>query len=132
MKDSMVPKAPRAKPGPKPIAIDEKLVEKLATIMCTMKEIGAVIGCSVDTLERRFAEIIEKGRENGKMSLKRKQYEIAMGGNVTMLIWLGKQHLGQTNKEEFKHEYPNPTIIKGKFEGEEDIVMLADKRGEAK
>jgi hypothetical protein len=29
------------------------------------------------------------------MSLKRKQFDMAMKGNVTMLIWLGKQTLGQ-------------------------------------
>ncbi len=34
------------------------------------------------------------------MSLKRKQWEMAMGGNITMLIWLGKQNLGQTDKVE--------------------------------
>lgn len=34
------------------------------------------------------------------MSLKRKQWEMAMNGNITMLIWLGKQNLGQTDKVE--------------------------------
>lgn len=61
---------------------------------------AAVLNCSVDTLGRRFAEVIEKGRKQGNMSLKRKQYEVAMGGNVTMLIWLGKQRLDQTDKVE--------------------------------
>lgn len=80
------------------LPIDEAQVEKLAAIMCTMNEMGSVLNCSVDTLERRFADVIQKGRDRGKMSLKRKQYETAMGGNVTMLIWLGKQHLGQKDK----------------------------------
>lgn len=93
---------------PKPkIPIDEAQVEKLAAIMCTMEEIGSIVNCSVDTLERRFAETIKKGRDKGKMSLKRKQYEMAIGGNVTMLIWLGKQHLGQRDRsaEEIQDEY---------------------------
>lgn len=34
-----------------------------------------------------------------KKALEEKQYEVAMEGNVQMLIWLGKQHLGQTDKE---------------------------------
>lgn len=34
------------------------------------------------------------------MSLRRKQYEMAAGGNPTMLIWLGKQYLNQTDKNE--------------------------------
>ena len=33
-----------------------------------------------------------------KVSIKRKQFELAMQGNVQMLIWLGKQHLGQKDK----------------------------------
>ena len=40
----------------------------------------------------------KKGFESGKASLRRKQYEVAMGGNCTMLVWLGKQYLGQTDK----------------------------------
>lgn len=56
---------------------------------------AAVLGCSVDTLERNYAEAIKEGREHGKSSLKRKQYEVAMSGNVSMLIWLGKVVIGQ-------------------------------------
>ena len=34
--------------------------------------------------------------------LRQKQFEIAMTGNVSMLIWLGKQRLGQIDKQEIK------------------------------
>jgi hypothetical protein len=84
--------------------IDGDLVKKLASIQCTMIEIAAVVGCSVDTLERRYADIIKEGKENGKMSLRRKQYEVAMTGNTGMLVWLGKQYLGQSDKVEEKVE----------------------------
>lgn len=77
------------------IEIDEALVRKLATIHCTMNEISAVVGCSVDTLERRYAELIKKGKNEGKSSLRRLQWEAAQKGNTTMLIWLGKQILAQ-------------------------------------
>jgi AraC-like DNA-binding protein len=64
-----------------------------------MAEMAAVLNCSPDTLQRRFAAVIEKGRERGKSSLKRAQWKKAVDeGNPTMLIWLGKQHLGQTDK----------------------------------
>jgi hypothetical protein len=82
------------------LKIDESQVEQLAAINCSLDEMGAVLNCSADTLGRRFADAIKRGRERGRMSLKRKQYELAMGGNVTMLIWLGKQLLGQTDKRE--------------------------------
>ena len=35
-----------------------------------------------------------------RQKLLQKQFDIAMQGNVTMLIWLGKQHLGQSDKLE--------------------------------
>ena len=34
------------------------------------------------------------------MSLRRKQYEVAMSGNTSMLIWLGKNILGQRDHVE--------------------------------
>jgi hypothetical protein len=33
-------------------------------------------------------------------SLKRKQFQVAMRGNPALLIWLGKQYLGQSDKLE--------------------------------
>ena len=80
------------------IEIDQALVEKLASIHCTMEEIASVVGCSVDTLERRFAEPIKKAKDKGKSSLRRHQWEAAQKGNITMLIWLGKQLLGQRDQ----------------------------------
>ncbi len=82
------------------IEIDENDVEKLAQMQCTMKEIAAFFDCSVDTLERRFAEVIRKGREKGRITLRRLQWQAAQKGNVTMMIWLGKQMLGQSEKQE--------------------------------
>lgn len=78
--------------------IDDNLVLKLASIGCTMNEISAVVEASVDTLERRFAETIKKGRDMGRSTLRRYQWQNAEKGNVTMQIWLGKQMLGQTDK----------------------------------
>lgn len=80
--------------------IDPTQVEKLAAIQCSYSEMAAVLDCNESTLTRRFAQAIKKGREMGRMSMKRKQYEVGMTGNVTMLIWLGKQHLGQSDKRE--------------------------------
>ncbi len=78
--------------------IDPVQVQQLAAIDCSYAEIAAVVGCNPSTLTRRFAQAIEKGRQEGCASLKRKQFELAMGGNATMLIWLGKQRLGQADK----------------------------------
>lgn len=82
--------------------VDPALVTELARIHCTYEEIAAVCGVSTDTLSRRFADLIEKGRDEGKMSLRRHQWSLAAKGDKTMLIWLGKQHLGQSDRSEFR------------------------------
>jgi len=42
-----------------------------------------------------FRAAYERGKGRGKATLRSKQYTIAMKGSVAMLIWLGKQYLGQ-------------------------------------
>ena len=78
------------------IEIDYATVEKLANIQCTQEEIASFLGISSRTLLRdeKFKELFAKGRENGKMSLRRIQWKHAEK-SVPMAIWLGKQYLGQ-------------------------------------
>ena len=78
----------------KPLEIDAEQVRKLAAINCTMIEIASVVGCSVDTLERRFADVIKEGRAHGRSSLRRHMWEAVQKGNITMMIWLSKNILG--------------------------------------
>ena len=77
--------------------IDEELLFKLATIHCTMKEMVDILGVSEDTLKNNFSGIIDKGKAEGKTRLRRKQMEVALEGNPTMLIFLGKAMLGQSD-----------------------------------
>jgi hypothetical protein len=85
--------------------VDLRQVEALARIDCTDAEIAAVLDFTPQGWRKRkrrrdgeaIVSAIEKGRDGGKMSLRRKQFEQAMAGNTTMLIWLGKQRLGQTD-----------------------------------
>lgn len=77
--------------------LDEDVIVKLAAIHCTMDEIAHICGCIKDTIERRpeLMEKIHKARAEGKSSIRRHQWKLAQAGNATMLIWLGKQLLGQ-------------------------------------
>ena len=84
--------------------VDVELLEKLASIQCTNEELSNMVGVSIDTLLRRYATLIKKARDNGKKSLRRMQWEAAQKGNVTMLIWLGKQYLGQKDKIDFTED----------------------------
>ena len=80
--------------------IDPVQVEKLGRIGCTNEEMALILECSTDTLVRRFADLIQKSRAARKMSLRHKQTQMALEGNVSMLIWLGKQDLKQRDKFE--------------------------------
>ena len=87
-----------AKPGPKVPEIDPDLVKQMASWGAKTTEIANYFGVSVSTIDRRFAEELTKGRSNLQMSLRQWQLASAKKGNVAMLIWLGKQMLGQVDR----------------------------------
>lgn len=65
-------------------------------------------GCSEDTIEKyvkkrfgkTFSELQSERRQHFRKNILGKQYELAMKGNVGLLIWLGKNYLGQRDKFE--------------------------------
>lgn len=79
----------------KPVPADD--VFKLAAIGCKDHEIADWFGVDQNTLRYNFSVELIKGRETLKQSLRRKQIEVAMGGNAVMLIFLGKNLLGQSD-----------------------------------
>jgi hypothetical protein len=108
--------------------IDWEQFDKLCSLQCTLVEIAGWFDCSEDTIERRveeeyrvtFAEHYKKRSAKGKMSIRRKQFDVAMSGNVTMLIWLGKQFLGQKDKTEHSAgESAQPIVLAYAVDGKE-------------
>ena len=105
----------KGRKGRPKIEIDWGEFEKLCLIQCTLSEMSDWFKCSEDTIERRcreqkkmlFAEYYKKHSVGGRISLRRSQFKLATAGNPTMLIWLGKQHLGQTDKKSVEHSGPN-------------------------
>lgn len=85
---------------------DVETFEKLCGYQCTLIEISEHMKMSGDTIEARckeiygksFSEVFKLKRSAGHLSLRRAQHKLAQEGNATMLIWLGKQHLGQLDK----------------------------------
>lgn len=71
-------------------------VFKLASIGCKDSEIGDWFGIDTNTLRYNFSVELLKGRETLKQSLRRAQIQVALNGNPTMLIWLGRNLLGQS------------------------------------
>lgn len=84
--------------GRPPKEVNPDDVYRLASLYCTVQEIADWCGVSKDTIERRFMDELERGRSMGRVSLRRKQFEMAQSGHVGMLIWLGKQTLGQYDR----------------------------------
>lgn len=93
------------KTGRPRLEIDWEQLDKLCAIHCTKAEIADILGVSEDTIDRRckeehecsFAVYYKKHQAHGKASLRRQQFKTAMKGNPTLLVWLGKQMLGQSD-----------------------------------
>ena len=70
-------------------------VFKLASIGCKDTEIADWFGIDTNTLRYNFSVELLKGRETLKQSLRKAQLQVALNGNPTLLIFLGKVLLGQ-------------------------------------
>jgi hypothetical protein len=91
------------------VIIDWEEFDKLLALQATQEELAGWFNCSTDTIERAvkrehkmsFADYSHQKRMPGKISLRRTMWQLAMAGNVPMLIWLSKQHLGFSDKTPF-------------------------------
>jgi len=72
-------------------------VYKLAELGCTNKEIAEWFMIKEDTLNYNFCDYLTKARAGMKRRLRSVQLATALAGNATLLIWLGKQYLGQSD-----------------------------------
>lgn len=70
-------------------------IKALARCHCPDSEIAAAVSIGETTLHSHFGPLLKEQREIGKSNLRAKQFKLAMQGNLGMLIWLGKQLLGQ-------------------------------------
>ena len=70
-------------------------VYRLAQFGSTDREIARWFDIDENTLRYNFSDILEKARTELKHSLRRAQLKLALSGNAVMLIWLGKNILGQ-------------------------------------
>jgi hypothetical protein len=102
-------KAPARKPAGKNkpgagrprVILNAKKIGKLAFAGCKNSEIAFILGCDDETLTNNYSRILDKKRAERKAKLRTAQTFKAMMGDTTMLIWLGKQELEQTDKQMF-------------------------------
>jgi hypothetical protein len=72
-------------------------VYELAAIGCNDSEIARWFDIAESTLKYNFSDILAKGREDVKMSLRRAMLKNALSGNAVMQIWLSKNMLGMSD-----------------------------------
>lgn len=99
---------PKRNGRPPALAADErtiKTVEGLGRIQATTRECAAVLGVSHQTFitfmngHPQIGEALEKGKEQGKTSLRRTQFKLAQK-SAAMAIFLGKNYLDQTDRQD--------------------------------
>lgn len=80
--------------------IDGEQVYKLAKLGCTQVDIAEFFGVDEKTIRNRFSDEFRQGKEQGKISLRHLQWKRAREGSDRMLIHLGQNILGQSQKVE--------------------------------
>lgn len=77
--------------------VPPKDVYELAAIGCNDREIARWFDINEDTLRNNFSDVIAKGREDLKHSLRRAMIKNALNGNAALQIFLAKNLLGMSD-----------------------------------
>ena len=102
--------------------IDYNLVTRLAARGYVTTEIAMYANISESTLFRRCSDALDRGYTLRNASLRKKQFDLAMNGNATMLVWLGKNLLGQTDRHELTGPAGGPIQVENV-----DLTKLSDE-----
>ncbi len=88
--------------------IDWAFVDEHLEGGCTGSQVAAMLGMHPDTFYERtvkekgvsnFSAYLQQKKAKGDANIHMWQYRSAKRGNIQMLIWLGKQRLGQKDKQ---------------------------------
>jgi len=107
------------------------LVERLAAIGTTDEELGFVLGMAEKSVQNHYRLELDKGRANLRTALRKAQFESAVNDkNSTMLIWLGKNYLGQKDSRHDVNHTGDITFQKvlydaGALEDSKNPLLLA-------
>ena len=92
--------------------IDAEQVEQMAMAGATNGMIADVFCVDEATIRRRFPEIVKKARALRRIELLKLQWQAAQKGNPALLIWLGKNELGQLDAPAMPVEEKKPTELR--------------------
>ena len=89
---------------------DWKEIDKLCALHCTVAEIEAYVDITHETLDKHckiahdisFSKYLALKMGMGKISLRRRQWKLSEK-STAMAIFLGKNMLGQKDKQEVEH-----------------------------
>jgi len=88
---------PRGRPK---LEFDLNQIKLFGQFKATFETMAEWYGCSTQTITRKmkeeeFSQAYKKGFSVTKMKISEAQIKYALQGNPTLLIWVGKQYLGQ-------------------------------------
>ena len=112
------------------VKIDIAELEKLYGMQCTDEEVAAFVGVSTRTLARRkevskFAEVIDRAKARGRVSVRRALFRLAAAGNIAAAIFLAKNLLGYKDILSNEHSGPDGTPIQ--FANKPDYSQLSNE-----
>jgi len=105
----------RSKAGRPAIQPNLEQIRTLCRFNPSDEELSAAIGVNPSTMviwkkKPEVLEAMQAGKAQGRMSLRGKQFDKAMKGSDTMLIWLGKQLLDQKEKSLLGEDPDSPFV----------------------
>jgi AraC-like DNA-binding protein len=100
--------------------LDWKVLDSILQFGATLIDCAEMCEMSDDSIQRRikdeygctFTEYRNRKMSRMRVKLLQKQYESAMAGNTALLIWLGKQHLGQSDKTQHDISDDSKEVLK--------------------
>ena len=120
------------KVGRPELDLDWKLIDFLLEAGCSGYEIAAKIGVHHETVYRRvreqygenFTDYAAKKLPKGDANIRVVQYQKALKGDNSMLIWLGKNRLKQKDKEEIASNEPTKVVFEVNYGNNSQVEIL--------
>ena len=80
--------------------VDRDKVEMLSSFGCTIMEIAKFFIVDESVIRKDYTDEVRRGKEQMKLRLRQLQWKYAEQGNTSLLIFLGKNYLNQTDKQQ--------------------------------
>ena len=79
------------------VVISYKEIEIFAKYFCPMTDMAKYFGVSEAVIRKHFTQTVIQTQTKVKQRIRQKQVSMALAGDKTLLIWLGKNYLDQSD-----------------------------------